>query len=103
MCILLVDYLIGRSDDSLFRRQGGQLPCHLITTLSHGHDRDIAHVRERRVSGRETMAAASVASFFVFDQGPIRGRHGGRYKGDDVALEKCVYFYPEDTDEGHHP
>ena len=47
MCILLIGYLIGRSDDSLFRRQGGQLPCHLITTLSHGHDRDIAHVRER--------------------------------------------------------
>jgi len=41
----------------------------------------------------------SLHSWFIFDSGPVRARHGGRYKGDDVALEQCVYFYPDDMDE----
>jgi len=42
---------------------------------------------------------ATLANWFIFDGGEVRPRHGGRYKGDDVALEKCVYFYPEDMED----
>ena len=45
----------------------------------------------------------SLHSWFIFDSGPVRARHGGRYKGDDVALEQCVYFYPDDMDESLCP
>ena len=49
---------------------------------------------------RAMATPCSLVSFFVFDTGPVRARAGGRYKGDDVALEQCVYFYPPETDEG---
>jgi len=52
--------------------------------------------------GVVTMASpapASLASWFIYDSGPLRTRYGGRYKGEDVALEKCLWFYPEDLEE----